>query len=290
MRTPKLRDMEEFCRGSNYLIFWEVMKIVTWNVNGLRAVDRKGALEEFERSGVPDILLLQEIKGNEEQFSEYLTAHPEFVQYYHSAEKKGYAGTGIWMRKESIVKCKDVEFSRDVPHLPAGDEGRVSRVQFEFGGDTYSVLSIYFPNGGKSDEAWLGKLKFYDRVLEYINDLRKSGQVVIVGGDMNVAHTEIDLARPKENKRSIGFRPEERAWMDRVLEAGWVDVWRAQNPGVEGGYTWWSAWGGARARNVGWRIDYFFIDKFLMPKVRKIQILADVMGSDHCPVKLEVEI
>ncbi len=264
----------------------DVMKIISWNVNGLRAVERKGALEEFLTMYRPDILLLQEIKGNAEQFSADLTDHEAYQQYYHSAQKAGYAGTGVWVTRKFSRQCDAVTFHTDVPHLVNADEGRVAHLQFTHVGTVYDVLSIYFPNGGKSIQAWKEKLLFYDGVLDYMNTLHAQGHVVIVGGDMNVAHQPIDLARPKDNDGKIGFHPDERAWMDRVIAAGWIDTWRMMHP-EEVKYSWWNVVTRARERNVGWRIDYIFVHRDYQDHVRVSDILTDVMGSDHCPVSIE---
>ncbi len=264
------------------------MKIITWNVNGLRAVERKGELENLVILHKPDFLLLQEIKGKKEQFSTFLTMHPDYDQFYHSAEKPGYAGTGIWVRKKfRDIKEGEMNFNTHVPDAPNHDEGRISHITFLHNKNFYDVLSIYFPNGGKSPKAWEEKLIFFDRVLDFMNDLHSQGHVVIVGGDMNVAHAEIDLARPKENDGKIGFHPDERAWMNRVIVNGWVDVWRANNPEVTDVYSWWDVYTRARDRNVGWRIDYFFTNKKNLKNVEMIEYLNNQLGSDHCPLLLE---
>lgn len=267
------------------------MKIITWNVNGLRAVERKGDLENLIILQQPDILLLQEIKGKKEQFSVFLTEHDTYEQFYHSAEKPGYAGTGIWIHKKfRDTHTSGITFNTHVPDAPNHDEGRVAHLMFAYGKSICDVLSIYFPNGGKSPKAWEEKLIFFDRVLDYMNGLRAQGHNVIVGGDMNVAHAEIDLARPKENDGKIGFHPDERAWMDRVIKSEWVDVWRAKNPGTTNVYSWWDSYTRARDRNVGWRIDYFFIDARQLKKVQEIAYLNDQYGSDHCPLLLELKL
>jgi len=264
------------------------MKIITWNVNGIRAVERKGALQELTDEYNPDILFLQEIKGKREQFSNYLSENEDYEQFYHSAEKPGYAGTGIWVEKKFFNTLESVEFKTSVPKAPNMDEGRVSHLFFVLGGKKYDLLSIYFPNGGKSDDAWKEKLVFFNMVLEYMNDLRERGHIVIVGGDMNVAHKEADLARPKENDGNIGFHPDERAWMDRVVESGWSDVWRSKNPEVLDMYSWWDMKTRARDRNVGWRIDYFFMSEKSSENTKEIKYLNEQMGSDHCPLLLEI--
>ena len=257
------------------------LRLVTWNVNGLRAVERKGALAPALASLAPDVLLLQEIKGRPEQFSDALVAHPDFRQFYHPAQRPGYAGTGVWVRR--TLPCNDLTIVREVPHLVNADEGRVTEVRCVLAGCAYSFLSVYFPNGGKSPQAWKEKLIFYDQMLAYITQLHEAGRIVILGGDFNVAHTPQDLARPKANEGHIGFHPDERAWMDRLTAAGWVDVWRAQHPRAVQ-YTWWDQLTRARERNVGWRIDYFIVHEKHFPRVRESRIADEVMGSDHCPV------
>ena len=267
------------------------MKIITWNVNGIRAVERKGELQKLVRAQRPDILLLQEIKGEAAQFGEFLTGNPDYHQRYHSAEKKGYAGTGMWVRAELFAKMKDARFCSRIPRAPNADEGRLTQLSFSRGrGKTrWEILSVYFPNGGKSEQAWREKLTFYQRTLDYMNALRKTGAVVLVGGDMNVAHCEIDLARPKDNDGKIGFHPKERAWMDDVIAANWADVWRARNPNVRDVYSWWHMISRARARNVGWRIDYFLLAREHLKRVSDARYLNDQMGSDHCPLLLEIK-
>ncbi len=264
------------------------MKIITWNVNGLRAVERKGEIQKLVENDDPDFLFLQEIKGRKEQFSEFLTENEAYSQFYHSAEKAGYSGTGIWAKKSFLKKCGDVSFDTEVPKNPVVDEGRISHLSFLFNKKKYHLLSIYFPNGGKSEKAWAEKLIFFDEVLNFMNQLRDEGGEVIVGGDMNVAHREIDLARSKANDGRIGFHPDERAWVDRVLENGWVDAWRSENLEVEDVYSYWDVKSRARDRNVGWRIDYFFIDNKILGKIENVEYLKEQMGSDHCPLMLEI--
>ena len=264
------------------------MKIITWNVNGIRAVERKGELQNLVDREAPDLLLIQEIKGNAEQFSAYLTENDDYEQYYHSAEKKGYSGTGIWLKKIFAKTLKDVTFDVNVPRMPNADEGRVSQLSFKKGVTEYDVFSIYFPNGGKSEQAWDDKLVFYKRMLSYMNKRREMGRRVIVGGDMNVAHTETDLARAKENDGRIGFHPDERAWMDQVIADDWADAWRAKNPGITDVYSWWDMVTRSRERNVGWRIDYFFVEQKLVRRIKNVRYLHEQFGSDHCPLLLEV--
>lgn len=264
------------------------MKIITWNVNGIRAVERKEQLQALLAEQKPDILMLQEIKGNVEQFSKFLTANPDYEQHYHSAEKKGYAGTGLWITKPLAKKLDKLSFHTTIPNAPNADEGRILQASFELSGDKWDLFSIYFPNGGKSDQAWEEKLVFYRCVLKYMNALQKKGRIVVVGGDMNVAHTEIDIARPEENEGKIGFHPKERAWVDDVLADGWADVWRARNPKTVDVYSWWHMVTRVRDRNIGWRIDYFFLAEKYLPRVKDACYLTEHMGSDHCPLVLDI--
>ncbi len=265
-----------------------LVRIITWNVNGLRAVERKGELDNLIKKESPDILLLQEIKGKPEQFSRWLTENESYQQFYHSAKKPGYAGTGIWVERKLFNDLKNAKFKTTVPKAPNADEGRVAHLSFCYNGKIYDILSIYFPNGGKNEQAWLDKLIFFDKVLDYMNKLRKEGGEVIVGGDMNVAHTELDIKRAKENEGNIGFHPQERSWVDKVISNKWADVWRAKNPKKTEVYSWWNVYTKARERNVGWRIDYFFIDSKLLPSVKKIKYLQYQMGSDHCPLLMDI--
>jgi exodeoxyribonuclease-3 len=257
------------------------MKIISWNVNGIRAVERKGELDTLINSESPDVLMLQETKASPEQLSKALTEHPDYLQFYHSAEKKGYSGTCIWVKR---AYKSDASYSTGMTGFK-DTEGRIS--QIDIGG--LSILGVYFPNGGKSPEAWDGKLVFYDKFLKYTNKLRKSGRTVIWAGDVNCAHEEIDLARPKDNKKSIGFLPEERAWVSKVIKNKWVDVFRTLNPETVV-YSWWHLISKSRARNVGWRIDYFFVDSDTLKNVTDITYLTEQMGSDHCPVRLEIKV
>ncbi len=256
------------------------MKIISWNVNGIRAVERKGELDILINAEFPDILMMQETKASADQLSKNLTEHPDYLQFYHSAEKKGYSGTSIWVKRDYTDQVK---YSTGMTGFK-DTEGRISRLDL---GD-HTFLGVYFPNGGKSEEAWQGKLVFYDKFLKFTNKLRKSGRVVVWAGDVNCAHEEIDLARPKDNKKSIGFLPEERGWVSKVIKSSWVDVFRTLNPETVV-YSWWHLISKSRARNVGWRIDYFFVDRDTLKNVTDISYLNDQMGSDHCPVKLEIK-
>ncbi len=254
------------------------MTIISWNVNGIRAVDRKGDLRQFLNTYDPDILFIQEIKSQEDQLDAIKQTYAEYTQYYHSALKKGYAGTSVWIK--SSIKHDGVHIG-----MPGYDdtEGRVIRIDI----GTMSYLGIYFPNGGKSPEAWEDKLVFYDVFLSYVNELRRKGKQVVWCGDVNTAHEEIDLARPKDNEGEIGFHPRERAWITKCIEDKWIDMFRYRFP-TTAVYSWWHVITRARLRNVGWRIDYFFVDASLVPKVQSISYATEQMGSDHCPVVLHM--
>ena len=257
--------------------------ILSWNVNGIRAVERKKDLQAFLAKEQLDILCIQEIKGTTDKFSKYLTENEEYTQFYHSAQKPGYAGTGIWVKKTfpyEVSYEKGMKYYNDT-------EGRVSKLSFSNGKKEFDIFGVYFPNGGKSKEAWEDKLVFYESFLKNINELRAEGREVLWCGDVNCAHNEIDLARPEENKKSIGFLPEEREWVSKCVENGWTDIYRKRNPdGVV--YSWWHLLTKARGRNIGWRIDYFFCNEEYEKNVEKIEYLNDQMGSDHCPVKIQI--
>jgi exodeoxyribonuclease-3 len=252
------------------------LKIITWNINGLRAWLNKGCWDWITAQN-PDILCLQEIKARPDQ----LTAeqHALFAGYepiWNPAERPGYSGAVTFLRrpvKEARLGLDDARFDH---------EGRVVQTVH----DDFRLFNIYFPNGGRDNERVAYKLDFYARLLEICDDLHAKGERIIITGDFNTAHQEIDLANPKTNQKSTGFMPEERAWVTRFLE-GFVDIFRTRYPDrVQ--YTWWAAWGGARARNVGWRLDYYLISPGLAEQVRDVIIHDEVMGSDHCPVVLEI--
>ena len=261
------------------------MKIASWNVNGIRAVERKKELQKFLETYDPDVFFIQEIKAKSEQLSKFLTEHLDYEQFYHSAEKPGYAGTGVWIKKS--LEIENLEFHTGMPDWD-DNEGRVSRIGFttKKSAEKFELLGVYFPNGGKSPEAWEEKLRFYDHFLSFVDGLRDEGKTVVWTGDVNCAHNEIDLARPEDNRQSIGFLPEERAWVSKCIEHGWVDIWREKFP-EKIIYSWWHVITRARERNVGWRIDYFFCDRKFFPQIQEIEYLNDQMGSDHCPVLLK---
>lgn len=255
-------------------------KIISWNVNGLRAVVRKGNWDDIWKQN-PDILCLQETKSQVDQLPPEI-ANPEGFHSYFSwpKEKKGYSGVAVYSKiRPDLVRD---EFEK--PEL--NSEGRLLEAHF---GDAV-LFNGYFPNGGGGPARLEYKLNFYDAFLEYIEELKASGKHIIFCGDVNTAHEEIDLARPKENEKNTGFLPEERAWIDEVIAAGYVDVYREKNPNKAEMYTYWDMKTRARDRNVGWRIDYFFASQALMKQIEKVEILSNVFGSDHCPVAIDVQL
>ena len=252
------------------------MNIVSWNVNGLRAIHRKGNWDWLMNYS-PDVFCLQETKSRAEQLPPE-GANPEGYHGYFTwpTEKKGYSGVAIYSKKEPDY-VKD-EFEDEV----LNGEGRILEAGF---GDMV-LLNIYFPNGGGGPVRLQYKLDFYDAFLAYIEELKVSGKSIVFCGDVNTAHEAIDLARPKENEKNTGFLPEERAWIDEVIRTGYVDVWREKHQGKVDSYTYWDMKTRARDRNVGWRIDYFFVSSDLVSRVEKVDILSAVEGSDHCPIEL----
>lgn len=274
------------------------MKIISWNVNGIRAIEKKGELHSFLETHTPDIVFFQETKAQPEQMEFLEEKFPQYEKFYHSAQKPGYAGTGVWIEKSFYAECSQVNFvagfDENIDFIDT--EGRVSRIDFETtkNGEVvkYSKLGVYFPNGGKSPEAWngeIGKLVFYEKFLAQVNSLRDQGRTVLFCGDVNTCHQPIDIARPKENDGKIGFHPLERQKISDWVSADWKDVWREKMGDTPDQYSWWSYRGGARSRNVGWRIDYFFVDNPLLSQVQKIEYLNEQLGSDHCPVLLELK-
>lgn len=255
-------------------------KIISWNVNGIRAAERKG-LVKFLESGQYDILCLQEVKAHEESLlSEGLRKVKDYTACFNLAtERKGYSGVAVY----SKIKPKNIKTTFGKNHLST--EGRMIELEFE----KFTLLNIYFPNGGGEDHRLTYKLEFFDEFTKYVKKLVKSGKRVIFCGDVNVAHQAIDLARPEANKKSIGFLPEERAKLDIFEKVGFIDTFRAFHPETVA-YSWWDQKTFSRDRNVGWRIDYFWVSKDLIKKVKKAFILSEVMGSDHAPVGIELDL
>jgi exodeoxyribonuclease-3 len=265
------------------------MKLYSWNVNGIRAVINKGAFQSFMAEHQPDILCLQETKAKQGQAEIDL---PDYHEYWNDADKAGYSGTAIF----SKVKAKSVinGFADGIAEQFGltsdgyGDptrEGRVISAEF----DDFWVVTVYTPNSKRDLTRLPLRHDQWDRAyLAHLKELEKT-KPVLACGDLNVAHQEIDLARPKDNTKSAGFTVEERKGMDNIIDAGFIDTFRTLHPDQTDAYSWWTAWGGARARNVGWRIDYWLASSSLKDRVANASIHADVMGSDHCPVSIEIK-
>lgn len=265
------------------------MKIISWNVNGIRAVHRKGLFVPFVEKYQPDILCLNETKAEEHQSEVDL---PEYEEYWNSASKKGYSGTAIFS------KTKPLSVTFDIPEKIAkkfgldddkygnpNTEGRVITAEYK----NFYVVSVYTPNAKPDLSRLTMRHKKWDPAfLEYMKSLERRGKPVIFCGDLNVAHTELDLTNPKANEGEHGFTKEEREGIDKIIEAGFTDTFRMFEKDGEH-YTWWSNWSNSRARNVGWRIDYIFVSNRLTKKIELAKILPDVMGSDHCPVMIEIK-
>lgn len=255
------------------------MKIISFNVNGIRASHKKGAFLELLACNA-DIIGIQETKSTPDQLSEEILSPKGYFSYFDSSkERKGYSGVAVYTK----VKPKKVEYGLGEDYYDR--EGRCLTVYFE----TFVFVTAYFPNGGRDEDHFQFKLQYYDMFLKHVKKLEKKYKHVIFCGDLNVAHREIDIARPKENANQIGFLPVERAWVDRVLDAGFIDTFRALHTD-EVRYSWWDQKTGARARNVGWRIDYIFVSSSLKDSFYKASIMDDFLGSDHAPVYAEVDV
>jgi len=253
------------------------IRLLSWNVNGIRAIHRKGFLDWLAEDS-PDILCLQETKAMKEQLAEELINADGYQSYFSSAEKKGYSGTATY------TKIKPVKIENGIGIKKFDSEGRFLVTEFE----NFILFNVYFPNGKASPERLKYKMDFYSAFLKHLKKLSKQGKKIVVCGDVNTAHREIDLARAKENQKTSGFLPEERAWIDKLIKAGFIDTFRVFND-EPGNYSWWNMVTRARERNVGWRIDYFFISDNLSSNLKSAFILPGVMGSDHCPVGIELK-
>ena len=264
------------------------MRLYSWNVNGIRAVLKKGDLDKFLAYENPDILCLQETKAKRDQVE---VDFDEYVEYWNSAKRPGYAGTAIFVKNGIEVLNEYHDFEK-YPELQIkeddfGDplnEGRILTLELK----DFFVITVYVPNSKRSLERLELREKFWDPTLKTYLEKLQSEKPVVICGDFNAAHEEIDLARPKDNMKNAGFTKEERKGIDNFLSAGLIDTFRELNPTAER-YTWWTHWGNARANNVGWRIDYFFISKSLKSKLKSAEIYESIFGSDHCPISIELE-
>jgi exodeoxyribonuclease-3 len=255
------------------------MKIISWNVNGIRASHKKGALSEAFKLGA-DIIGIQETKSTPDQLKEEITSPLGYMSYFDSSkERKGYSGVAVYTK----IKPEEVLCGLGIEEYDT--EGRCLTLIYK----DFAFVTAYFPNGGRDEEHFKFKLRYYDLFLKHVQKLEKKYDKVIFCGDLNVAHCEIDIARPKENANQIGFLPIERAWVDRVIAAGFIDTFRTLHED-EVRYSWWDQKSGARARNVGWRIDYVFVSQSLKNSYTDATIMDDFLGSDHCPVSLDLHI
>ncbi len=254
------------------------IEIISWNVNGIRAVGTKEALRWIDERE-PDILCLQEIKALKNQVPDDLFKKEYQDVLVNSADKKGYSGTMTWSNLQNNYNstCQDIDTL---------SEGRIIETHY----NDIVLFNVYFPNGQKDDERLELKMKFYDDFLSHCEKLREDGKSIIICGDVNTAHKEIDLTHPKANSKKSGFLPMEREWMDKLVNHGYVDTFRYVHGDKEKCYSWWSYRANARANNVGWRIDYFFISDDLCESLEDAFILPEINGSDHCPVGIKLSI
>jgi exodeoxyribonuclease-3 len=254
-----------------------MVKILTYNVNGIRAALRKDFASWLKATN-PDVLCLQEIKANSEQFDESIFTDLGYHCFWNSAEKKGYSGVAILTK----TKPQHVEYGCGIEQIDF--EGRILRADF----DGFSVMSAYFPSGSSGDLRQAFKMKFLNQFQTYINALKKDFPKLIISGDYNICHKAIDIHNPQRNKNTSGFLPEEREWMSGFITSGFVDSFRSLNPEPHN-YSWWSYRANARAKNLGWRIDYNMISKNLLAHLSRSAILSQAFHSDHCPVLVELD-
>lgn len=245
---------------------------MSWNVNGIRAVEQKGFLE-WMKTNQPDVLGLQETKAHPEQLSESLLHIPGYQAFWSAAEKKGYSGTVVYTR----LQPRSVRYN--LPDERFNHEGRNVIVEF----DDFVFINTYFPNGKMNEDRLQFKMDFYENWLKMADSYKSQGRHLIMTGDFNTAHEPIDLARPRQNEKESGFLPMERQWIDKYLSHGYVDTFRELYPSVQE-FTWWNMRTNGRPNNIGWRIDYFFVNEELFPRVKDSFHQTEVMGSDHCPI------
>jgi exodeoxyribonuclease-3 len=255
------------------------MKIVTWNVNGIRAVQQKGLLEFWQRVN-PDVLCLQETKAHPDQLDEGLSAPQGWNAFWSAAQRPGYSGVATFAREVP----QRVEYGIHIPKFDA--EGRIVMTQFA----KFALYNVYFPNGGSGPERHLFKQEFLRRFQHHLAQRLKAGDALVVLGDYNVAYLDIDVYDPVKLSRESGFLPEERQWMVQFLEAGFIDTFRYFHPQEQSRYSWWHYLQNSRAANRGWRIDHICVSRNLEKHLRSCTILDEQLGSDHCPVVLELDL
>ncbi|KKS26510.1 MAG: Exodeoxyribonuclease III [Parcubacteria group bacterium GW2011_GWA2_42_11] len=250
------------------------MKIISWNINGIRAINGKGFLGWLEKSG-GDVVCLQEIKATEDKIPAELKNPAGYFSYFNPAQRPGYSGVAAYTKQQPLEVINKIGFKQ------FDEEGRILRLEYP----DFILINVYMPNGGQSAEALDYKLEVYEYLLEYLGKIKKKPVVIV--GDFNVAREEIDLARPKENQNSIMFTPPEREKLDKLVKLGFVDSWRYFYP-TEKKYTWWHYFSQSRIRNIGWRIDCAFVSPALAPKLKGAEIYNEIIGSDHCPIEVEI--
>ncbi|WP_455644903.1 exodeoxyribonuclease III [Methanosphaera sp.] len=255
------------------------IKLISWNVNGIRAVSKKEEFWNWFDNTDADIINFQEVRAEESKIPKKLVDIEGYENYFNEAEKKGYSGVGTY------TKIKPVNVTKGLGIEELDKEGRVLRIEYP----EFTLFNIYFPNSGQNAKRLPYKIEFCDALLDIMCDIRDNGENVIVTGDYNIAHNPIDVYSPENCEGKSGYLVEERAWLDKVEEAGFIDTFRLFD-NSDSNYTWWSYRTRARLRNAGWRLDYFYVNKELQDKVKSATILSDVYGSDHCPVSLELDL
>jgi len=256
-------------------------KFISWNVNGIRAVDKKEALLWVDEEQI-DFLAIQETKSMIEQIPSTIFKKEYKNLTGSQSAIKGRSGTVLFSDIELTFesRCSEVDIL---------DEGRINEIHFTIKSKDIALLNVYFPNGQSKEERLVYKMEFYDRFLDHCEELKAKGKSIIICGDVNTAHTPIDLARPKANEKTSGFLSMEREWIDKLISKGYTDTFRYKHPNEEGYYSWWSYRANARNNNVGWRIDYFYVSDDLKDNIKDAYILKDILGSDHCPIVLELD-
>ena len=252
-------------------------RIISYNVNGIRAAIKKDFLDWLDAAN-PDVLCLQEIKANPEQVDKDVLENLKYHHYWHPAEKKGYSGVSIWTKEEP----KHIEVGCGIQKYDF--EGRVIRVDF----DNFSVMSVYMPSGSSGDQRQEFKMEWLADFKIYVDNLKKEIPNLIISGDYNICHKPIDIHNPLRNKDTSGFKPEEREWVDQFVESGFLDTFREFNQEPHN-YSWWSYRANARAKNLGWRIDYHMVTESMRSRLLRATILSEAKHSDHCPILLEIE-
>ena len=254
------------------------IKLVSWNVNGIRAVSKKDEFWDWFENEDSDIINFQEVRATQKQIPGKLAENDDYHKFYNEAEKKGYSGVGTYSKIEPLSVTKGLGTEE------LDSEGRVLKVEYE----NFILFNIYFPNSGKDGIRLDFKVKFCNELLKQLVELKSQGKNIVITGDYNIAHNPIDVYNPKNCEGKSGYLPEERAWLDELEKAGFIDTFRMFDES-ENNFTWWSYRTRARERNAGWRLDYFYVNEEIKDNVKSAEILADIYGSDNCPVTLELD-